>query len=273
MRIAVTIAGAEALQSAFVVWRGFEESILKAADYGYDGVELALKSVDEIHPDRLDGWLKRAGISVSSISTGQFFAERGLCFTSPEADVRKRTVVEFRELIRLAKDFGGIVNIGRIRGSIHPGQTLGEAQQLFIDSLLSLADEAEQNHVIIVVEPVNRYEINYINNLDQGSALLDAMQRSCMGLMPDVFHMNIEDDDLPVSILRNARWIRYVHFADSNRRSPGDGHTDFGMILNALREIGYEGWTTLEILPEPNPDAAARRGITYLRERFSMFYT
>ncbi|NLD73090.1 MAG: sugar phosphate isomerase/epimerase, partial [Chloroflexi bacterium] len=59
--------------------------------------------------------------------------------------------------------------------------------------------------------------------------------------------------------------VGYVHFADSNRLAPGQGHLDFPAILAVLGEIGYDGWVTAEILPHPDPDAAARAAIDYLR--------
>ena len=71
MKLSVAVAGKDAPPSAFVVWRGFEESIAKASDLGYHGVELALKTSDEIDPDHLNTWLSKHDLEVSCISTGQ----------------------------------------------------------------------------------------------------------------------------------------------------------------------------------------------------------
>ena len=86
MKLAVAIASKDAAPSAFVVWRGFEESIAKAAEYGYQGVELALKKASDIKSDRLSKWLDKNNIEVSCISTGQVFADLGLFFTHPDQD-------------------------------------------------------------------------------------------------------------------------------------------------------------------------------------------
>lgn len=267
MQIAVTIAGADALPTAFVVWRGFQRSMIAASEFGYDGVELALMSADEVSPADLRRWIEETGMQISSISTGQMFAARKLCFTSPDPSLRRQTQVEFDRLIDLASDFGQMVNIGRVRGSIHPEQTAAQAQTLFSEALCDLSVHAEMRGVTLVIEPVNRYEINYINTLDEGSALLDELNHRSLGLMPDVFHMNIEDDQIGESLIRNARHIRYIHLADSNRHAPGDGHLDFKEVFGALQTIDYDGWVTAEILPYPSPDEAARRAIKYLRPR------
>ena len=128
MKIAVTIAGEHAKSSAFVVWRGFERSIRKAKEYGYDGVELALKTPDELDRAQLRRWLQETSMEVSCVTTGQVFADLGLYFTHPDPDIRKKTVEVFTGMIDFASEFGGIVNAGRARGFVAPGQTREEVE-------------------------------------------------------------------------------------------------------------------------------------------------
>lgn len=265
MKIAVTIAGAQAKASAFVVWRGFREAIKKAAEYGYDGVELALKGADELTAGDLRGWLRDYHMEVSCITTGQVFADRGLYFTHPDRAMRQKTIAVFTDLIDLAGEFGGLVNAGRSRGFVGPGQTPAEAEQLFVDTMQVLCDRAAARQVQVLIEPVNRYEINFVNTLDQGAAILARVGRQNCGLHADVFHMNIEDDRIGESLIRNGRWVRYLHLADSNRLAPGLGHLDFAQVMAALKTIRYDGWVSAEILPGADPDQMARKAIDYLR--------
>ena len=271
MKTAVTIAGANAKTSAFVVWRGFEESIRKAAAYGYDGVELALKSADEIDRADLRSWLKKYSMEVSCITTGQVFADLGLYFTHPDPDMRKRTIAVFSGLIDLAGEFGGIVNAGRTRGFVGQGQTRDEAEKLFVDTMQTLCDRAASQNVQLIIEPVNRYEINFINSLDEGAAILEQVHRDNCGLHADVFHMNIEDDSIGGSLIRNGRWVRYIHLADSNRLAPGLGHLDFDEVMEALKAIGYNGWVSIEILPGEDPDAMARQAIDHIKPKVERY--
>lgn len=264
MKLAVTIASEEAKASAFVVWRGFEQSMEKAARCGYHGVELALKNAGEIEPSRLRKWLKTYDLAVSCITTGQVFADLGLYFTHSEKAVRQQAASLFLELIDLASEFGGMVNIGRARGFLGEGRDRTEAVGLFCEVMERIAPAAREKGVTLVLEPVNRYESDFINSLDEGACLLERCGFTDCGLMPDVFHMNLEDDRIGESLVRNARWIRYIHLADSNRKAPGMGHLDFREVFRALERIGYEGWASVEILPENDPDTAARRAIEYL---------
>ena len=257
MKLSLAIASKEAAESAFVVYRGIEESIEKASKLGYHGVELALKRVDEVDREKLGKWLKKWNMEVSAISTGQVFSDLGLYFTHKDDNKRRETIEVFKGLIDLAADYGKIINVGRARGFVDETQTKEQAQSLFLETMRLLCDYAEPKGVTIIIEPVNRYEINFVNNLDQGYELAELVGKRNIGLMPDVFHMNIEDDDIAQSLVRNGKYVKYIHFADSNRLSPGKGHLDFKMILNALKTIGFDGWASVEILPEPDPDVAA----------------
>lgn len=265
MKIAVTVAGSEAKESAFVVWRGFKESIKKASECGYDGVELALKDASEIDEGRLKQWLELYGMEVSCISTGQVFADRGMYFTHQDPVIHRETVGVFAGLIKLASVFGGKVNIGRARGFIPEGSSRQMTEKRFIETMREICDIAGQYNVEMILEPVNRYEINFINSVDEGAAILEQVGRTNCGLQPDVFHMNIEDDDIGKSLMRNKKWIRYVHLADSNRYAPGMGHIDFQGVFDALRMADYDGWVSVEILPGEDPDKMATTSIQYLK--------
>lgn len=271
MKLSVAIASKNALPSAFVVWRGFEESIKKAADFGYHGVELALKTADEVDRDKLDRWLQNSNMEVSCISTGQVFADLGLYFTHPDADMRAKVVEIFKGFIELAKDFGRLVNVGRVRGFIPKGQTIERTEEIFIDTARRICDIAGPLGVDIIVEPVNRYEINFINNLDEAAELVEKVGRHNLGLMPDVFHMNIEEAQIGESLIRNSKLIYYIHLADSNRLAPGCGHLDFDEVFTALETAGFDGWASVEILPKPDPDTATRQAAEFILPKISKY--
>ncbi|MDC7245176.1 MAG: sugar phosphate isomerase/epimerase [Sphaerochaetaceae bacterium] len=264
MKCALAIAGENALPSAFVVFRGFSESMRKASALGYDGVELALKTPDEIERKELGSLLKQNNLSVSCISTGQVYASLGYAFTDTDAVRRKELYSMFTSFVDIAADYGQQVNIGRVRGALGE-KSQQEGDELFIDMASKICSYAEPKGVTLVLEPVNRYEIDYINSVDQGVQLLKKASIPNLKLMPDVFHMNIEDVDIAKGLKDNIDDINYIHLADSNRLAPGDGHINFEEIFDALKETNYSKWCSVEILPYPNPDVAAERAIKYLR--------
>ncbi|MHC4799012.1 MAG: TIM barrel protein [Planctomycetota bacterium] len=255
MKLSIAIADTNALPNAFVVFRGFEESIPKAAELGFDGVELALKWADEIDREHLKILLSETGMEVSCISTGQVYADLGLMFKVREV---------FQGIIDLAADFGKLVNVGRVRGQIGTAPR-AEAEARFIEMARELCDYAVGRGVTIILEPVNRYEIDFVNSVREGVELMKKVDRANMKLMPDVFHMNIEDATIGGELAKSIDYIAYLHLADSNRLAPGQGHTDFQDIFDHLKQANYDGWVSVEILPKPDPDTAARQAADYLR--------
>jgi len=263
IKLSIAIADTHALPSAFVVFRGFEACIPKAAQLGFDGVELALKRRSEIDENRLQQLLGEHHLAVSCISTGQVYADGGLTLTEEDIEKREEVISIFKELIDLAEKFGKLINIGRVRGQIGQRQT-EEVEVIFCETVRLLCDYAAPKGVTLMLEPVNRYECDFVNSIEEGVALLKRIDRPNFKLMPDVFHMNIEDVTIADELAKYIRYISYIHLADSNRLAPGQGHTDFKKIFDRLAASQYDGWVSVEILPRPDPDTAAFQSVDFL---------
>lgn len=266
MKIAIVIASENALPSAFVVFRGLEQSIKKASQMGYDGIELALLNKNQIDVNKIKDLIEKYNMEIPVVSTGQVFSGLKLWFTSPDSEIRRKAAEVFKGMVDVAAQFGAMVNIGRVRGFIEEGETIKIAQQRFKDVVGEISNYSNKSNVKLILEPVNRYEINFINNLNEGVDLIKNLGIECLRLMPDVFHMNIEDASIEGNLKKYINYIDYVHFADSNRLAPGWGHLDFGSIVKALNDVNYDRWVSVEILPKPDPDSAAKQAIEYLRK-------
>lgn len=265
MKVGLVVATADALPSAFVVFRDeLGRSVDRCAALGYDGVELALRHASQVDVPRVKQRLAATGLEVPCISSGQVFAADHLYFTHPDAAVERIV-----GMIRLAAEFGAKVNTGRVRGAIHEGESPETARRRYLDCIHRCADVAEPLGVELIVEPVNRYEVNFINNCTEGLEIVREAARPCVRLMPDTFHMNIEDASFREAFAAARAYIGYVHVADSNRLAPGWGHMPFDEIFEILADIGYDGWITAEILPKPDPDSAARQAARFLRARLA----
>ncbi|MDR7548352.1 MAG: sugar phosphate isomerase/epimerase family protein [Armatimonadota bacterium] len=245
------------------------EVIARAADLGYDAVEIMPRDAGDPDPDVLRAAAARYGLTITAVASGFVAIERGWTFTHPDEDVRRRAVEAVRACIADARRAGAsFVSIGPVRGKLHPGMDPADALEHLTACLRACGLTAGEMGITLTVEPGNRYETDFIHTVDEAAALLEALGLPSVRLQADTFHMNIEEVSLADAIRRAAPYLVHVHLADSNRRAPGWGHLDFEAVNAALREIAYRGGIGLEILFEPDFESAARQGIRFVRDRF-----
>jgi sugar phosphate isomerase/epimerase len=118
----------------------------------------------------------------------------------------------------------------------------------------------------VLLEPLNRYEDHMLNRLDQGVELAAASGSNSVKVMGDLFHMNIEEDDLAAAIRAAGPHIAHVHVDDTNRLQPGTGHMDFRGVFDALRAVGYDDWLTFECRLRGAPEEALPASTRFLRQ-------
>src|SRR5262249_37149248 len=122
--------------------------------------------------------------------------------------------------------------------------------------------------VPILFEPLNRFETNVINTVEQALTLLRQLRTQNIKLLCDLFHMNIEEVSIEGALRTAGNSLGHVDFVDSNRLAMGSGHIDPAPVKRALYEIGYNGYLSAEALPVPTPAEAAQRTIATFRQFF-----
>lgn len=266
MKLSIVLS-THAAQFEAVAFKGdFETNIAKIAEWGYDGVELAIRDPKLVDVDELGRVISAYGLEVPAIGTGQAWGEEGLSFTSDDPTVRKAAIERIKSHIPLAKRFNAVVILGLIRGSTPKGQTHAQSMGYLVEALQECAAEAASYNVKYALEPLNRYETDLIHTVDEGLDLIERVGADNFGLLLDTFHMNIEEPIEEESIRQCGNRIFHFHVADSNRWYPGAGHLDFRSLLSILYSIGYQGYVSGEFMPMPNPDTAAKMSIDYLRQ-------
>jgi len=173
--------------------------------------------------------------------------------------VRAAAVERLCGHVELAAQLGAAVILGGIRGQLE-----GRPREAAVDAVRACARAATARGVELLLEPINRYETDFVNSVDEGLALVEEVGEPSLGILADTFHMNIEEARLGDAIVRAGERLRYVHVVDSNRHAPGRGHVDFGEVLDALGRIGYEGPLVAEVLPRPDDAAAAADSASFL---------
>lgn len=222
-------------------------------DSGFDAVEIILSDPALIDRRALTQRLEQLDLPVSTISTGQAMGLEGLSLCSASRAVREQTLSRLREDIDFSVSLGRPhVTVGLIRGRGGELEVKME-RELLTDSLKRIAEYAQRQGVMLNLEPINRYECRHLNaSVSALEIIREIGAPSCMGVLYDTFHSNIEDADMCQAIHQLKGWISNVHLADSNRRLPGEGHIDFTEVYRQLEADGYDGYAALEVLNAPS---------------------
>ncbi|MDR7402321.1 MAG: 5-keto-L-gluconate epimerase [Armatimonadota bacterium] len=263
MKISLVISVEETSFAAVAAQADWARAIERAAALGYDGVELAVRDPQAVDADALWERTRQAGLTVPALGTGQAYLADGLSLTARDPGIRRRAVERLRAHLDLAARWGALVIVGLVRGRIEDGRE--SADRRLEEALQRLLPDAERLGVRLAIEPINRYETDYLATVGEVLQLLDRVRSPRVGVLADTFHMNIEEVSIEDALRHGRDRLFHVHVADSNRRAPGWGHLDFRRILGVLEEIGYGGFLSAEILPLPDPEQAAAQAVRYLR--------
>ena len=267
MKSAVTLAQVpEARAGPFVFHDVLPEGFAKAKSHGFDGVELFLPSSDYISVEETKALASQHDLLIASVGTGAGMVQHGLSLTDPKASRRQQALDFVLGMIDFGGQLGAPAILGSMQGNWGGEVSRDQALQWLAEALRIAGIKAARHDVAFIYEPLNRYETNLINRQAQGAQFIEEHQLENIVLLADLFHMNIEENDLAHAILEAGKHIGHVHFADSNRQAMGFGHTDPAPIAAALNQIGYTGYLSAEIFPFPDPDSSAAQEIKAIKE-------
>ncbi len=253
----------------------WERTLELVAQAGYDGLEVApftlAEKVTDIDAPRRRGLrhaARAAGVPVIGLHW-LLVKPPGLYLTTPDDAVRNRTADYFVDLVRFCADLGGNVMVvgSPKQRSLLPGITrdrgLKYAREVFERAL----PEAERCGVTLAIEPLTPRETDFINTAEDGIALIEAIGHPNFRLHLDVKAMTgSEKKPLPDVIRASAKHLAHFHSNDPNLLGPGMGDVDHRPILRALKEIGYEGYVSVEVFDyAPGAEKIARDSLHYLR--------
>jgi len=243
---------------------GKVESIFRdVSKLGYDGVELLIKDPEILDIEKIKILAEKFNLSIPAIGTGPTYTIYGLSLSSQSRRVRERALERIKKYLKVGKELNSSIIIGSIKGK---SEEHNRGIKNLKNSLEKCAEYAEEIGVNILIEPLNRYESNLVNTLEEAIELVEEIGSEKIRVMADTFHMNIEESSIYDSIIKADGYLEHIHFADSNRQAPGEGHLDFKQIIAALKKINYRSFISAEILPLPNQHDAAKTAIKYLKK-------
>lgn len=261
MKIALTATPSEARGAPLLLRGDLAAAFRQAAAWGCQGVELHLRRAEDVDASLIKRLAADYALSIPTLGTGMAATLDGLTLADPDPAVRARALQRLRGHIGLAAEVGSAITIGSLAGKLCGRVPRSQA----LESLGEVCRAAAPLGVTVLIEPLNRYENDYINTLAEAMGVIAEVGAPNLKLLADTFHMNIEEVDLAASLQAAGASLGHVHLADSNRRAPGHGHLSFRPVLEALARIGYQGWLSFEVLPLPDPARAVRDGMATVR--------
>jgi sugar phosphate isomerase/epimerase len=263
VRIAITAAPGVPRPAPLLLFGDIADAFRQAAGFGCQGVEIHMRQAEDVDVKLVKRLMVEYGLGVPTLGTGMAAGD-GLSFAHTDAGVRARTVERVRGHIDFAAETGAAVTIGSLSGRL--GERRDQRSRA-LESLAEVCGLARRAGVTVLLEPLNRYECDYLNTLADGMQAAAEIGAPNLKLLADTFHMNIEEADIAVSLKAAGNLVGHVHLADTNRQAPGHGHLDVAAVLKTLDEIGYQGYLSFEVLPLPTPAQAIRDGMDAIRNR------
>ena len=221
-----------------------------AQAFGFDGIELHGRGnfafrerLLELRAARVAGVMMPSVCVIMDHFIGDFDAAK-----------RNDALANMKSLLSVIGEIGGYGAItpaafglfSRALPPFTPPRSREEDRAVLLEALHDLGNHAQREGVLVLLEPLNRYEDHMLHTLAQAAELCRAVGSPSVKVMGDLFHMSIEEDDSAAAIRATGDLLAHVHLADSNRQQPGVGHTDFHAAFRALKEIGFTNFMALE---------------------------
>jgi sugar phosphate isomerase/epimerase len=262
MKLAISATTMRANFAPILLQRPLEENFIKASDLGYDAIELHLRQPNEIDWDKTIELSDKFSLPVTAIGTGAGARVDGLTFTDSNPEIRNKSIERIKEYLELAKLLDCAIILGSMNGNIKSNK---KGKEHHLDCIKQCCNLASQENITILIEPLNRYESDWLNTVDDTLEIIEQTEYPNLKYLADTFHMNIEEVDITESIKKAGKELGYVHLVDSNRQVPGHGHVAFTSVLGALKHIGYDGYLSFECLPIPNTETASLDAVNFTR--------
>ena len=250
--------------------------------WGFESIEIPVEDPAHIDPAHVKRELDRHGLVCGSVCA---------CM-GPDRDLRgtpaqQRTGLSYmKEVIDQMVVLDCPSLIGPVysavgRADAVPADEYRKQWATVVKNLKELCQYAESRKKKVCLEPLNRFETDFINTCDQGLKMIKAVGSPALKLHLDTFHMNIEEKCQSDAIRKAGRWLGHFHACGSDRGTPGNDHIDWEPIAKALKDIRYHGDVVIESFTtdvkviakaaaiwrrmEPTPDEIAVKGLKFLK--------
>jgi D-psicose/D-tagatose/L-ribulose 3-epimerase len=223
---------------------------------GYDGVEVPIFDLDQA---KWKQWAKRLDdLGLERTANTVIAPEHNPVSADPA--VREAAYTHMKAVVDSCATVGSSILCGphQVALGVFTGKGATDDEwKRSVDHLRRVAEYAAGQGVVLAEEIVNRFELYHLNTLDQGIRLVDEVDHPNCKIHLDTFHAHIEEKDPAAAIRRAGSRIAHVHISENDRGVPGTGSVAWDGTFAALRDVGYDGWLTVEAFGNFLPNLAA----------------
>ena len=247
---------------------------------GFDGIEMPIFRPAEFPAQAIRKALEANDLECTVCSV----MLDGFNLISEDARVRRNTQGFLRDLTKTASEVGARILAGPFYSPVGylPGRRrTPDEWNWAVEGYQAITDTLIAFDVTLAIEPLNRFETYFLNTARDAAALCDEVNHPNVGILFDTFHANIEEKDIAAGYRTVGRHLKHVHTCENDRGIPGSGHVEWDSVFQALHDLHYNGWLTIESFGfalgeissaaaiwrdiERTPESIAFEGVKFLR--------
>jgi D-psicose/D-tagatose/L-ribulose 3-epimerase len=219
----------------------------KFKEWGFDTVEIPIEDPSHIDPAKVKAEADKVGLAIGSVCAcmGPGRDLRGDQNDQQVGKAYVKAIIDQAAALGCPRVIGPIYSVVGLIGA-HEDAVKKQHFDLVVKNLKELAQYAQIKGVELCVEPLNRFETDFLNTVDQGLKLVKAVGAKNVKLHLDTFHMNIEEKNQPASIRKAGKLLGHFHACGTDRGTPGNDSLNWKEIVRALKDVGYDGDVVIE---------------------------
>ncbi len=233
----------------------------------YDGIELSLLEPEKIDCKKICEIKESYNFEIPALGTGGTYIRFGYSLGHQSEQIREKAIQKIEKYMDFAQETQSKVIIGLVRGRFNCESNPKKERSNIKSSLKECCRLAENKEVILLFEPINRFEIDSYNTISEAIELIEEIGSENLKLLIDSYHTYLEEDPGFVwdYLKEITHHVSHLHLADCTRRAPGTGHFDFRTFLNIFKSSGYDGFASIETIMKPSFEEVAKESSEYLR--------
>jgi D-psicose/D-tagatose/L-ribulose 3-epimerase len=251
-----------------VLTGGIDELPRRAVDWGYDGIEYMPDPERIPEPQALERALQSAGAVMPVVNTGRMLVQN-MALLDGDPVIRRRSIEAFKRMLDFAGQFHARVGLGAARGRGAPGASQESMDHLADDVFRELAAHAERAGAVIMLEPADPAVIAYIHTMEEAMSWVRRIASPAFSIMLDTYQLAESEPSIEQGIRAADGQARHIHLYDPSRWPPGvlpeTSRLDWPRLFQALSDARFEGSASVVVVPEGDPEPAARKTSAFLR--------